>query len=434
MRPPHPSARPFRFIVAVLGAALLLAACAPPDEGDGGNGGDTSGPIKIGLLRPSTGPVAASGIDMENGWKLYWEQNGAEVAGREVQTIAEDDAGNPSVGLSKANQLVENEGVSMIVGPLLANVGQAVADAMNRKQVPTVFPVASADDLTQRNRLDYLVRLAGWASSQTNHPAGEWAHEQGHRRVVTICTDYAFGHESCGGFVNTFTDAGGEIIEQHWNPLGTQDFSSYMAAIRQANPDAVYAEQVGADSVRFIQAWNEFGLKDAIPMIGNETLVDQSLLRSMKNQADGITSFGHYADGRDAPGTREFVEAYREAYDEMPSYYAAAMYTAAGGIAQAIEALEGDLSDPDRVMEALRNVELGDDNPIGPQHLDEYGNPVFNVYIRRVEQGPYGPWNVVVDEIPEVSQFWTYDPEEFLDHPVYTKEYQGDGKWPEPRE
>jgi branched-chain amino acid transport system substrate-binding protein len=433
-----PAGSVFRLTAALLGTVLLLAACSPPDEGDdggGGSGGEDGGPIRIGLLRPSTGDLAASGLDMEKGWNLYWETNGTEVAGREIETLAEDTAGDPAVALNKINQLTRGEGVDLVVGPLLANVGQAAADALGRQEVPLVMPIASADDLTQRTPQDYMVRLAGWTSSQTTHPYGQYVYDQGYERVLTICTDYAFGHENCGGFVNTFTDAGGEIVEQLWNPLGTPDFGSYIASIRDANPDAVFAAQVGADSVRFIQAWSEFGLKDTIPLFGNETLLDQSLLRQMEGDAPvGLVSVGHFADGRDAPGTQDFVDAYLEAEGEMPSYYAAAMNTAAGAIAQAVESLEGDVSDPDAVIEALRAVELGDDNPFGPLRVDEYGQSVFNVYVRQVEEGPNGPWNVPIEEFPEVSQFWEYDPEEFLEHPVYSRDYQGNGVWPDPLE
>lgn len=408
---------------------LFAAACTPPDEGGSSGGSET---IKIGVLRPATGSVAAAGRDMEQGWSLFWEQNGTTVADKSVETHLEDDAGNPSVGLNKANQLTGSVGVDVIVGPLLANVGLAVADAMDRKGVPMVLPVVSADDLTQRKPLKNVVRLAGWTSSQTTHPLGEYAVEQGHRTAVAICNDYAFGHESCGGFTNTFTDKGGKVARHLWNPLGTQDFSSYLAQIKDARPDVVFAEQVGADSVRFIQAWNDFGMRDSgIDLLGNETLLDQAALRSMGNGANGFVSSGHFAEGRDDPDTRGMVDAYHAKFGQYPSYYAVAMYTAARGVAEAIKAVDGDLSDKSKFLQALRGVSL-EHTPFGPERLDEQGNPVFNVYIRRVEQGPKGPWNVPIRTYEQVSQFWTYDPQEFLRHPVYSKQYQGAGVWPNP--
>jgi len=277
-----------------------------------------------------------------------------------------------------------------------------------------------------------VLRFAGWTSSQTTHPLGEYAWEEGYRTAVTLCSDYAFGYENCGGFVNTFTDKGGRILKQLWAPLGTQDFSSYVTEIRQANPDVVFVTGVGADSVRFLQAWKDFGLKGKIPLLGNETLTDQSILRNVEGDAaEGTISTGHFAEGRDDPATQEFVEAYVKEYGHLPSYYSADMYAAAQGIARAIELMKGDLSDPVRFIETLRGVDL-EESPLGPQEMDRYGNPVFDVYIRKVEKGPNGYWNVPIKTYKDVSQFWTYGPEEFLKQPVYSKQYQGADKWTPP--
>lgn len=444
----------------LLAAALVLGACSAPGgneaepdepvagEGTGSqatdtgsepatsetgeDGGGSGEAIKVGVLAPTTGNVAASGQDMLDGWNLYWELNGDTAAGRTIETHHEDSAGDPSTGLNKAERLVNNVGVDMVVGPLLANVGLAVGEAMSREGVPTFFPIVSADDLTQRSQLDGILRIAGWTSSQPTHPLGQYAAEQGHTTAVTICSDYAFGHENCGGFTNTFTDSGGEVVAALWNPLGTQDFSTYMAQIQEADPDVVFVEQVGGDSVRFVQAYNDFGLKGQIPLLGGETLLDQSLLRNMGDEALDMVSVGHFAEGRDSEDTQNFVEAYDEAYGQLPSYYAVAMYTAARWLAEAIEAQEGDISDTDAFLEAVQSVQF-DDTPMGPLSLDEYGNPIENIYIRTVEKRDDGRmWNVPVETFEDVSQFWTYDTEEYLDHPVYSRDYQGAGVWPDP--
>jgi branched-chain amino acid transport system substrate-binding protein len=421
-----------RAVTGTAALALLAAGCAAPDP-EGRARAAKGDVVTIGLLRPATGPNAAPGIDMERGWRLYWERHGTRVAGKRVRTEIEDTAGNPSIGLNKARQLITNEQADLIAGPMLANVGLAVSDFVNRREIPMVLPVVSADDLTQRKRLHHVVRLAGWTSSQTTHPLGEYAYERGLRRAVTICTDYAFGYESCGGFSNTFTDRGGKVIARLWNPLPTQDFSSYMAQIRQAGPDVVFTEQVGVDSVRFVKAWNDFGMAaTGIKLLANETLVDQAALRSSGSGALGMVSAGHFAEGRDSAATREFVEDYHRRYGTYPSYYAASTYTAAQGVRQAIEAVQGNVADTERFLRALRSVRLTD-SPFGPQRLDGYGNPVFNVYIREVRRGPYGPWNVPTKTYRDVGQFWRYEPGEFLRHPVYDKRYQGDGSWPLPR-
>lgn len=414
------------------GLALLVSSCAPSPSGSPApSDADKANAIKIGVLRVATGPLAANGKHMENGWNLYWELNGTKIGDKEVQTIFEDTAGDPAIALNKANRLVTNNKVDMLVGPLTAAEGLAVADAMNRQKVVAVMPIVSADDITQR--LDYptVVRLAGWTSSQTTHPFGEYVYDLGHKKVLTIGADYAFGYEGVAGFANTFTDKGGTISKQLWAPLGTQDYSSYIASIQQDKPDAVFEFLLGADQLRFFKAYKEFGLYGKIPLLGGETTTDQSVLQGMGPDALGMVTSGHFAEGRDDPATRDFVDAFYKKYNKYPSYYSAAMYTAARGVAEAIKSMNGDISNRDALVKALKSVNLSS-TPMGPLKIDERGNPILNVYVRKVEKGPHGLWNVPVKTYPAVSQFWTYNVEEFLKHPVYSKTYQGIGAWPSP--
>ncbi|MCC7104242.1 MAG: ABC transporter substrate-binding protein [Chloroflexi bacterium] len=414
-----------RRLLALAVVAGLVAACAPPGSG----GGQQSGPIKIGLLSPTTGTTAASGTDLINGWNLYWKLKGAKVANREVQTNHEDTGGDPTVALTKARQLVEQNKVSMLVGPLLANEAYALADYVKTNGTPLLMPVGSSDDLTQRAHVPTVIRIAGWTSSQPHHPFGEWAAEQGCdgkpcKKLVTICTDYAFGHEVCGGFSHTFTLKGGQIVQQLWNPIGTPDYSSYLSQMPGFNADGVFALAVGADSIRFVKQWNEFGYKGKIPLLGGEVLLDQSLLRGMGPEAEGLISAGHFAEGRTDKGTADFAEAYLKEYNQLPSYYAASGYTAALWIVQALEKTNGD-TETKKFLEAVRGVTL-DDSPMGPMKLDKYDNPIENAYVRKVEKRPDGKlWNVPIKTTNNVSQFWTFNPEEFLKKPVYSRSYQG---------
>jgi len=414
-------------LCSLMVVGLIAAACRSPGE-EGGAGSE--GPITVALLSPTTGTVAAAGTDMLNGWNLWWKRNGREVAGREIELVHEDTAGDPQTGLQKARKVVGQDGAAVIAGPLLANVGLAIAEYLETQpNVIGLNPVASADDLSQRTPVDNFIRTGGWQSSTPHHVAGDWAFDQGYRRVITLCQDYAFGHEVCGGFINTFTDRGGRIVRELWAPLGTSDYSSYLAQIDPEDADAVFMITVGADSGRAIKQWEDFGLKDRMPLIAGETTLEQSLLRTMGDEALGLQSFGHYAEGREGGATQEFVDAYLQEYDELPSYYSCATYTAGQWFTQALEEVDGDMSDSQAFLETLKGIELSD-SCFGPMALDEHGGTVMNVYLREVTKDDQGHLiNRPVEEFPNVSQFFWYDPESFLEQPVYTREYLGED-WP----
>jgi branched-chain amino acid transport system substrate-binding protein len=385
-------------------------------------------PIRIGFLAPTSSVAAESAQDMVDGWNLFWDEHGLEVAGRPVEMFVEDDGGEPDLALSKARLLLEERRVHMLVGLLFAHTGYAVADYVEEIGTPIFYPVVAADDLTQRQRIPNLIRVAGNSSSQETHPFGEWvATEEGCEELYTIGSDYAYGHEVVGGFVNTFTDAGGSVIGQIWNPIGETDFSSYLATIQSAGPGCVFAIQVGGASIRFLQSWRDFGLTGDTSLYVGEDVLDQSILRGIEDPdlVEGVIGVGRYAEGSDDPATQAYVEKFNERYGKLSSYFDAASYVAGQWLAEAMEAVDGNVEDTGAFLDAVRAVELAD-TPMGPMRLDEYGNPYLEVFVRTAEAGDDGRLrNVPVHIFREVSQFWNYQPEEFLDQPVYSREYQG---------
>jgi branched-chain amino acid transport system substrate-binding protein len=378
--------------------------------------------VRVGFISPTTGFVAALGTDMQRGWELYWEQNGTTAGGVTVETVYEDDTGDPGVALTKAQRLVEEEGVQFIAGPILANTAYAVADYAASVGIPT-YQISGADDITQR-QFDPLVLRAGYTSSQSNFPAGQWAYDEGHRHAVTLCPDYGFGWESCGGFVSAFTDAGGTVT-QIWHPLGTQDFSTYVTEIQAADPDVVFIGSAGGpDAILFWQAWTGFGMQDT-PLIGNCCFADQVLLRDQAANAAGITSFSYWTEGSESEAVRAFVEAYEAKHGEVPSLYAAGSYLMAQLFAMTLEQTGG-VIDGAAFIDATRGIAL-DDSVYGPIAFDDFNNIVGGVNREHTEDRGDGVfWNVVDETIPDVSQFWTMTPEEFLANPVFSRDFTGD--------
>jgi branched-chain amino acid transport system substrate-binding protein len=415
-------------LVALVACAITIAALGSPGRAA------PSEVLKVALLAPTSGSAAAAGHDMVAGWTLYWKEHGDHIAGRAIQTTVYDTNSNPAHALDQARHAVEQDGAQIIVGPYLANEGLAVAPYGIQHRIPMLFPTVSADDLSQRQANAYVVKVAGWTSSQSTHVAGEWAYEQGYRKVVTVANSYAFGYENAGGFAQTFTAKGGKILNQIWAPLGTADYTPYISQVQAASPDAVFVEMVGADAVHFLQQWSQLGLKNKIPLIANETTTDQSNIRSIDPAiVEGIVSFGHFAEGREAPATRAFVDKYAKAENVLPSYMATSFYTAAEWTARALQNVHGQTDDAATFLRAVREIKLAD-SPFGPMVLDRYGAPIDNVYLRRVvattgDAAKYAKtWNVVTKTYPNVSQFWTWKPADYLKQPVYSPSYQGYSK------
>jgi branched-chain amino acid transport system substrate-binding protein len=379
------------------------------------------GPIRIGYFAPITGTFSQTGKDMTDGFMLFWEEVGSQVAGRKVEVVVEDSEGVPTVALTKVRRLVEQAKVHTVAGGLLSATGYAIAPYVEQNKIPTVYPVMAPDDITQRKPVRWVVRTSH-AASQVTHPLGDYAYRQmGLRRVATMSMDYAFGWESTGGFQHVFEDFGGKVIQRVWTPLNVQDYSPYLGSLKR-DIDGVFATHTGGLSPRFVKAWSDSGLKGRLALVGVGQLTDENVLKGMGDEALGMITALTYSAALDNPANKTFSAAYAKKYGRSTSLYSEQGYTAAHWYYEAIKAINGDVEDREEFLAALRKVALSDD-PRGPMQMDELGNPIQNVYIRKVERVGGKLQNTVIATYPNVSQFWTYKKDEYLKLPLYDRNY-----------
>jgi branched-chain amino acid transport system substrate-binding protein len=365
--------------------------------------------------------MAANGKDMLMGLEQYLDEIKYQAAGRKIELIVEDDEANPAVGLTKSRKLVEKDGVHIMTGGLMASSAYALAPYIDSKGIPMTYPIMSADDITQRKVPQWIVRT-GWSSSQPHQPFGEYAYNiLKFKKVSIVAYDFAFGWECVGGFHKTFEEAGGKVLQKIWVPLTAQDLSPYLSQISK-DADAVFAVFSGRLTLQFVKQYKEFGLKDKIPLIGGGTVTDEHALPSMGDEAIGIITPLIYSEVLDTAVNKKFVKGFRAKAKKAASYYSEGTYSGGRWIVEAIKKVNGDVENRPNLLAALKNVELKD-LPRGPMKLDHYGNPIQNVYVRKVEKVGGTLQNTVVHTYPNVSQFWKSKPEEFLKQPVYSREF-----------
>jgi len=380
-----------------------------------------SAPIKIGFLAPLTGPFAQIGKDMVNGNQLYLTEIGGQVAGRKIEVLVEDDEGNPATALNKSRKLVDQDKVAIVTGGMLANVGYALQPYIDGQKIPATFPVIAADDLTQRKPAKWIVRT-GWSTSQPMHPFADWVLKNTkYRKVAAIGMDYAFGYEIIGGFQQVFEEGGGQIVQRIWAPLNTNDFAPFLAQIRR-DADAVLALFTGRLALQFLKQYEEAGLKGKLPLLGGGTITDETVLPQMGDEAIGVITALHYSQALDNPTNQKFNKAFEASAGKIASYYSEATYTNARWIVEAIKAVNGKVEDRDAFLTALRRVDLKE-SARGPLKVDDFGNPIQNIYIRKVERVGGKLQNTVIATYPAVSQFWKYKPDEYMKRPLYGRDY-----------
>ena len=403
-----------RSLVQAMGSAAALAASGVPPLARA-----QAEPIRLGLMTVKTGPLASGGLDMERALVMYLKERNNMLAGRKVELIVGDSGGVPATARTRIQELVERNKVHVMMGPLAAGEALAVDDYIRAQSLPTLS-VAAAEDMTQRKANPWFVRATS-TSSQCAHPMADFcAKELKWRRMSVIADDLAYGHEMLAGFQRVFEENGGKIVQKLFSPLTVADYGTYLAQLK-TNVDGIFLGFAGSNGFRFLRQFNEYGLRGKINVVGGMTALDEAVLRNMGDEALGVRTACWYSAELANPINRKFAAEFRREHKYDPGFYAAATYVNAAVLETALVAIKGRVEDKPALIKALRAVKVA--TARGPVSFDSYGNVVGDVFIRRVERKEGRLVNVVERVYENVSQFWTYKPEEFLKNPVYSRDY-----------
>jgi branched-chain amino acid transport system substrate-binding protein len=378
-----------------------------------------SEPIRVGLMTVKTGPLASGGIDMERALTQFLKERNNTLAGRKVDLYVGDSGGVPAQSRTKLQELVERDKIQVLIGPLDTASALASDDYIRQQQLPTLS-VAAAEDMTQRHPNPWFVRGTS-TSSQCSQPLADYCYKTlKYKRMATIADDIAYGQEMCAGFQRVFEDEGGKIVQKMFPPLTVPDYATYLAQLK-TSIDGIFLGFAGSNGFRWYKQFNEYGLKGKINVVGGMTAFDEAVLRNMGDEVLGTITSCWYSAEIDNPINKKFVATFRNDWKYDPGFYAAATYVEGAVLEAALQAVNGRIEDKPAFMKALRGIKV--DTARGPVSFDEYGNIVGNIYIRKVERKEGRLVNSVIYTYPNVSQFWTYDPKEFLKNPVYSRDW-----------
>src|SRR5438067_2998318 len=378
-----------------------------------------AGPIRLGLMTVKTGPLASGGIDMERALVQYLKEHNSTLAGRKMELLVGDSGGVPAQSRTKTQELVERDKIHGMIGPLDTASALATDDYIRQAQLLTLS-VAAAEDMTQRKPNPWFTRGTS-TSSQSAVPLADYcAKTLKMKRMVVMADDIAYGHEMCAGFMRVFEDAGGKVVQRMFPPLTVPDYGTYLAQLK-TNIDSIFLGFAGSNGFRYLRQLNEYGLIKKVKPIGGMTALDEAVLRNMGDEALGIITSCWYSAEIDNPINQKFATSFRNQWKYDPGFYAAATYTEAAVLDATLNQIKGNVEDKQAFMKAVRSLKV--DTCRGPVSFDQYGNVVGNVYIRRVARKQGRLVNEVIQTYPNVSQFWTYEREEFLKNPVYSRDW-----------
>ncbi|MEP7296872.1 MAG: ABC transporter substrate-binding protein [Burkholderiales bacterium] len=345
-----------------------------------------AGPVKVGFMLPYTGTYASLGNMIESGFKLYVQEQGGKLGGREIQYFKVDDESEPSKGIDNVNKLIKRDQVDVLVGTVHSGVALAMAKAAKESNTLLIIPNAGADAITGPMCGANIVRssFSNWqpAYAMGKVAAEGFGKEKGAKKAITITWNYAAGAESVKGFTEAFEKGGGKVVKDLNLPFPGVEFQALLTEIAAQKPDAVYAFFAGGGAVKFVKDYAAAGLNKTIPLYGPGFLTDGTL-EAQGAAAQGMLTTLHYADNLDTPRNNAFRKSFALTYKSQADVYAVQGYDAAQILAAGLTAVKGDLGKRDALTAAMHKVVV--DSPRGKFTISPAGNPVQDIYLRQAK-------------------------------------------------
>lgn len=361
-----------RVVAGVLGVALagVLTGCA--------NGSGSSGNIRIGVSLPLTGEFSQGGQDTQNGYDIWVEmQNEAGgLLGRQVEIIVKDDATNQNTAVTNYNNLIDQEGVDLLLGTQSSLLNIAASAVAERAGMLYICASCASPDMFNRGFTMPFFSQQALAAEQGNTFAN-WVlslpSEQQPKRVAYVSLDDPFASPVVDGVKNTLEEAGLETVYSDIYPAATKNFDTIATAIRDANADMIVQGAQFEDGVNFIRSMNRVSLAPKILyQSSSPTYGDQYVQGVGEENAQGVMFSASYNPAAKTDLNAEFVKRYQDKYQTLPPEDAADGFAAGQVLAAAVTAV-GNLDDQEQMADWLRSNSV--DTILGTLKWNEDGSP-----------------------------------------------------------
>jgi branched-chain amino acid transport system substrate-binding protein len=357
--------------------------------------------VKIGMINEYSGQFADTGNQIDHGVTLYMKQHGDTIAGKKIEVLRKDTGGiAPDIAKRLAQELVVRDNAEIFGGFSLTPNALAAADISAQAKRFMVVMNAATSVITEKS--PYIARTSS-TTPQLNYTLGQWAAKNGVKTVYTMVSDYGPGIDAETWFQKGFKEGGGEILGSVRFPVANPDFSAFIQAAKDKNPDAIYIWiPGGAQPAAVGKALSERGIDTKkTKILGQDALASESALAAMGDVSIGIITVSDYDFNHQSPMNKEFVKAYNDEFKRNPDFFSIGGYDGAHLIYAVLEKTGGK-ADGDSLIAAAKGMSW--ESPRGPIMIDpETRDIVQTVYIRRVEKTPAGLLNVEFDSVPNVK-------------------------------
>jgi len=341
-----------------------------------------AGGVKIGLVAVQTGPQAALGSQLRDGFLMGLRHLGGKLGGLTAETVMIDDELKPDVAVAKVRTALERDRCDFIVGVVFSNILQAIIRPVTEANTFLISTNAGPSTYAGRGCNPYFFTTS-YNNDQVHSVIGQACEDQGYKRVFVMVPNYQAGRDAVAGFKSRFK---GEVVDEVYVPLTQLDFAAELAKIAAAKPDAIFTFMPGGLGVNLVRQYRQAGLAN-IPFLSTFT-VDEATLPAQGEAALGFYSAASWAPNMDNEQNRRFVRDYEAAHNHVPATYAAQAYDAAMLLDSAIRRVNGNLRDKDALRQAIRAADFRSVRGAFKFGVNHY--PVQDFWLCQVARRPDG--------------------------------------------
>jgi branched-chain amino acid transport system substrate-binding protein len=334
--------------------------------------------VKVGFVSTLSGPSAALGVDIRDGFQLAVKLNGGKLGGLPAEVLVSDDQFKPDVGRQLFEKYVKRDKVDFMTGVVFSNIMLAALPEAIDNNVIYISPNAAPSSLAGKD-CNPLFFAASWPNDAYHEAAGAFANQRALKNAFLIAPNYQAGKDSLAGFKRTFK---GQIAGETYTKLGELDYSAELAEIRAAKPQAVYIFLPGGMGINFIKQYVGAGLGKDTTLLLPGFSADQDVIKPVGAAMAGLFNTAHWSPDFTNAANQKFMAEFQKAYGRIPTLYASQGYDAARLIDAAVRDVKGKVEDREAVRKALKAAHF--ESVRGPFKFNKNQYPIQNYFVRTV--------------------------------------------------
>jgi branched-chain amino acid transport system substrate-binding protein len=363
-------------VLSIAAAAALMSGVVMAKE------------VKIGVVLPLTGPIAAFGQTSKGGLDIAYEQNSKLKNGDTIKLVILDDRGDKVEAATAVKRLLDKDGVTVILGEVASSNSMAMAPVAEKAKTPMITHASTNPRVTKGKK--YVTR-ACFIDPFQGAVAAKYAMDNGFKTAVVVTDakqDYSVGLSKA--FKKAYEAAGGKIAKTVLINSGDKDFNAQVATIKAANPGIIAFTGYYPEGALLAKQARAMGVQ--APFIGGDGVGFPELVKIGGKDAEGFMYTDHFNEAAASSAeAKAYVDAFHKKHNKAADSMGALAADAYGMILSAMNACidAGKASDDKECINTNLRATKNYKGITGVININENGDAVKSAVVNAVKDGKF---------------------------------------------